>query len=127
MDLTFGARLRSQREQQQVALATIAEETKINVALLEGLERDDLSRWPGGLFRRAYVRTYAQKIGLDPEQVVREFIELYPDAVAGDVARGGDRANRRVLQASEDSDRLPDCEPGWVAAAAIRMSSRRTP
>jgi hypothetical protein len=83
MDQTFGARLRSQREQQQVALATIAEETKISVALLEGLERDDLSRWPGGLFRRAYVRTYAQKIGLDPEQVVREFIELYPDAVAG--------------------------------------------
>ena len=79
MDLTFGARLRSQRESQQVALAAIAEETKINVALLEGLERDDLSRWPGGLFRRAYVRTYAQKIGLDPETVVREFVELYPD------------------------------------------------
>ena len=62
MDLTFGARLRSQRESQQLALATIAEETKINLALLEGLERDDLSRWPGGLFRRAYVRTYAQKV-----------------------------------------------------------------
>ena len=82
MDLTFGARLRSQRESQQVALADIAEETKINVALLEGLERDDLSRWPGGLFRRAYVRTYAQKIGLDPERVVREFVELHPDPVA---------------------------------------------
>lgn len=81
MDLTFGARLRSQRESQQVPLAAIAEETKISVALLEGLERDDLSRWPGGLFRRAYVRTYAQKIGLDPEQVVREFVELHPDPV----------------------------------------------
>jgi transcriptional regulator with XRE-family HTH domain len=82
MDLTFGGRLRAQRESQQLALAAIAEETKINLALLDGLERDDLSRWPGGLFRRAYVRTYAQKIGLDPEQVVREFTELYPDPVA---------------------------------------------
>src|SRR5687767_720081 len=82
MDLTFGARLRSQRESQQLALADIAEDTKINLALLEGLERDDLSRWPGGLFRRAYVRTYAQKIGLDPEQVVREFSERHPDPVA---------------------------------------------
>jgi hypothetical protein len=82
MDLTFGARLRSQRESQDLALAAIAEETKINLALLEGLERDDLSRWPGGLFRRAYVRTYAQKIGLDPEQVLREFSELHPDPVA---------------------------------------------
>ena len=81
MDLTFGARLRSQRERQHVELAAIAEETKINVALLEGLERDDLSRWPGGLFRRAYVRTYAQKIGLDPEKVVREFLAIYPEPV----------------------------------------------
>ena len=82
MDLTFGARLRAQRESQHLALAAIAEETKINLALLEGLERDDLSRWPGGLFRRAYVRTYAQKIGLDPERAVREFSELHPDPVA---------------------------------------------
>jgi hypothetical protein len=81
MEQTFGARLRSQREQQQVELATIAEETKISVALLEGLERDDLSRWPGGLFRRAYVRTYAQRIGLNADQVVREFLAAYPDPV----------------------------------------------
>lgn len=83
MNLTFGARLRSQREQQHVELTAIAEETKINVALLEGLERDDVSRWPGGLFRRAYVRAYAQKIGLDPEQILREFLALYPDPVDG--------------------------------------------
>lgn len=82
MEQTLGARLRSQREQQRVALVTIAEETKISVALLEGLERDDVSRWPGGLFRRAYVRTYAQKIGLDPEQVLREFLAFHPDPVA---------------------------------------------
>jgi len=81
MELTFGARLRSQRESQHLALADIAEETKIKLALLEGLERDDLSRWPGGLFRRAYVRTYAQKIGLNPEHAVREFTEQYPDPV----------------------------------------------
>src|SRR5688572_26241349 len=81
MEQTLGARLRLQREQQRVALVTIAEETKISVALLEGLERDDVSRWPGGLFRRAYVRTYAQKIGLDPEQVLREFLSCHPDPV----------------------------------------------
>jgi hypothetical protein len=81
MDSTLGARLRSQRERQQIALETIAVETKINIALLDALERDDLSRWPGGLFRRAYVRTYAQKIGLDPEQVLREFLAMHPDPI----------------------------------------------
>src|SRR5687768_16869375 len=79
MTLTFGARLRLQREQQQVTLTAIAAETKISLSLLEGLERDDVSRWPKGLFRRAYIRAYAQAIGLDPDPVVMEFVALYPD------------------------------------------------
>ena len=44
MDVSFGARLRSQRERQQVSLAVIAERTKIKVSLLEGLERDETIR-----------------------------------------------------------------------------------
>lgn len=79
MDLSFGARLRLQRERQQVALTTIAERTKIKLSLLEGLERDDVSRWPCGLFRRSYVRVYAQAIGLEPGGVLCEFLDLYPD------------------------------------------------
>jgi transcriptional regulator with XRE-family HTH domain len=119
MDLTFGARLRSQREQQQVALATIAEETKISVALLEGLERDDLSRWPGGLFRRAYVRTYAQKIGLDPEQVVREFIELHPDAVAG-------TSPVEVLAQTAGSSKRPKTRIGFLIAGLAGLRPQRS-
>jgi transcriptional regulator with XRE-family HTH domain len=82
---SFGARLRQRREQQQVALSTIAEQTKIKQSLLDGLERDDVSQWPSGIFRRAFVRTYAHAIGLDPDTVVREFLQLYPDP-AEDVA-----------------------------------------
>ena len=78
---SFGARLRQQRERQQIALISISEQTKINLALLEGLERDDLLRWPTGIFRRAFIRAYAQAIGLEPDSVVREFLELHPDPV----------------------------------------------
>jgi transcriptional regulator with XRE-family HTH domain len=80
MPESFGTRLRLQRERQHIALPTIAEQTKINRPLLEALERDDMSCWPGGIFRRAYVRAYAQAIGLEPDVVVREFLGLYPDA-----------------------------------------------
>ena len=78
---SFGARLRERREQQQVALSTIAEQTKIKVALLEALERDDVSHWPSGIFRRAFIRAYAHAIGLDPDATLREFLELYPDPI----------------------------------------------
>src|SRR5262245_63452487 len=76
---SFGARLRERREQQHVALSTIAEQTKIKVSLLEALERDDVSHWPSGIFRRAFIRAYADAIGLEPDVIVREFLELYPD------------------------------------------------
>ena len=79
MDSTFGTRLRTQREQRQIPLATIAEQTKIKLSLLEGLERDDVARWPTGLFRRSYFRAYARAIGLDPDRSLREFLTLYPD------------------------------------------------
>ena len=81
MELTFGGRLRQQRERQHISLSAIAADTKIKVSLLEALERDDLSNWPQRIYRRAYIRSYARAIGLDPESVVREFIELYPDPV----------------------------------------------
>jgi transcriptional regulator with XRE-family HTH domain len=78
---SFGARLRERREQQQVALSTIAEQTKIKVSLLDALERDDVSHWPSGIFRRAFIRAYAHAIGLEPDVIVREFLELYPDPI----------------------------------------------
>lgn len=75
----FGARLRRRRESQNIDLATIAEQTKIKRSLLEALERDDVSQWPSGIFRRAWVRSYAQAIGLDVDATVREFLEAHPD------------------------------------------------
>ena len=76
---TFGARLRRQREQRQIPLSMIAEQTKISISILQGLEADDVSRWPTGIFRRAFVRTYAAAIGLEPEVVVREFLQIHRD------------------------------------------------
>lgn len=79
MTSSFGARLRQHREERGVALSLVAAQTKIKVSLLEGLERDDLAHWPPGIFRRAYLRAYAHAIGLDPDTIVREFLERYPD------------------------------------------------
>src|SRR5215510_13258829 len=78
---TFGTRLRQRREEQHIDLRTIAEKTKIKQSLLEALERDDVSHWPTGIFRRAFIRAYAVAVGLDPDVIVREFLERYPDPV----------------------------------------------
>ena len=78
---SFGARLRQRREEQEIALITIAEQTKIKLSLLEALERDDVSHWPSGIFGRAFIRAYAHAIGLNPDVVVREFLEVRPEPI----------------------------------------------
>ena len=75
----FGRRLRDQRERHGVALESIAATTKINASLFAALERGDLSAWPSGIFRRAFVRAYATAIGVAPEPVVAEFASLFPE------------------------------------------------
>ena len=77
-DSDFGSRMRQIREQRGVSLRQIAEHTKISVSVLEALERNDISRLPGGIFSRAFVRSYAAEIGADPEQTVRDFLSQFP-------------------------------------------------
>ena len=62
-----------------MSLRQIANATKISIAALEALERNDISRLPGGIFSRAFVRSYAVEVGLDPETTIQEFIAQFPN------------------------------------------------
>ena len=74
----FGGRLRRLREERSITLRSIADATKISILTLEALERNDITRMPGGIFSRAVVRAYAQQVGVDPEATVQEFLSLFP-------------------------------------------------
>ena len=73
----FGGRLRQARERRGISLRQIAASTKISAAALEALERNDISKLPGGIFSRAFVRSYASEVGLDPDETVKEFLDRF--------------------------------------------------
>src|SRR4030095_903804 len=75
-----GGQLKEARERKGVSLREIAASTKISVAALESLERNDFSRLPGGIFSRAFVRAYALEVGLDPDVTVQNFLEEFARA-----------------------------------------------
>src|SRR5574339_1074394 len=89
----FGPRLRAERERRGISLETIAAVTKVGVDLWDGLERNDFSRWPAGIFARAFVRDYARAVGLDSDDVVDEFCRLFPI---------GDRRASRLIKAQAE-------------------------
>ncbi|MCY4076101.1 MAG: helix-turn-helix domain-containing protein [Acidobacteria bacterium] len=82
--------LREARERRGRSLEEIADTTKISVSALEALERYDASSLPGGIFTRAFVRSYATEVGLDPETALREFLARCPEADPVEVAGPGE-------------------------------------
>jgi cytoskeleton protein RodZ len=83
-----GRTLREARERRGVSLRQIANATKIAIGALEALERNDISRLPGGIFSRAFVRSYAIEVGLDPDATMQDFIAQFPhdSVIAGRTA-----------------------------------------
>lgn len=90
---TFGPRLRSDRERRGITIDTIVAVTKVSADLWVGLERNDFSKWPSGIFARAFIRDYARAVGLDSDEVVDEFCRLFPQ---------GDRRTGRIIQAQAE-------------------------
>ena len=74
---SFGESLRRERELRGVSLREIAEATKISIRLLQALEEDRLDVLPGGVFRRAFVKQYAEFVGLDADRLVAEFTHAH--------------------------------------------------
>ena len=75
---SFITRLRRHRERNRVSLDEIVTQTRIKREQLEAFERGDLENWPRGIYARAWVRAYANVIGLDPIDTVDEFCKLFP-------------------------------------------------
>jgi transcriptional regulator with XRE-family HTH domain len=112
----FGRRLHAARERRGVALEDIARRMKVSTALLAALERGDASRWPKGLFRRAFFRDYVAAIGLPAEPHISQFLQLFPDGedhpIAGAVPGPG-----------PDLDAAPALRLGLAPRRAWRVSA----
>jgi transcriptional regulator with XRE-family HTH domain len=82
----FVTRLRRHRQRARVTIEAIAEHLRIRPELIAAFENNDLSAWPRGLYARAWIRTYALAVDLDPADTLDEFCRLFPQ---GDRRTGG--------------------------------------
>ncbi len=98
--VAFGLELRRIRERRGLSLEQMCGQTKVSVAHYAALESGDLSRWPSGIFRRAFVRSYATAVGLNPEEVLAEFGRIFPDPA------DGPRAAARIEAALREQEAL---------------------
>jgi cytoskeleton protein RodZ len=76
---SFGERMRRERDKRGITLDSISQTTKISTHILEALEKEEFDKLPGGIFNKGFVRSYACFLGMNEEQVLREFIEVAGD------------------------------------------------
>jgi cytoskeleton protein RodZ len=96
---SFGATFKRARESRGISLDQIASETRISTRFLTAIENEEFHVLPGGIFNRGFVRTFAQAVGVDPDQAVADYERLTSTAEPVDVLASAsvdapDRQNR---------------------------------
>ncbi len=75
MKPNIGDYLKSEREKQHLTLEDIANKTLVRKYYLEQIENNKFERYDG--FVNAYIRKYAEALGLDPEPLVLQYKSLF--------------------------------------------------
>lgn len=66
----LGQQLREARLQKGMSLDDVQEVTKIRKRYLEAIEAGDYKVLPGSFYVRAFIKTYAEAVGLNPDQLL---------------------------------------------------------
>ncbi len=68
----ISAVLRNARKSRKFKLGTVVEATKIKEEFLEAMEAGNFDKLPAGIYQRAYLKTYAEFLGLDAAVLIKE-------------------------------------------------------
>ncbi len=80
---TFGEYLRRERELRQITLHEISEGTKIAIYMLKAMESDQWDKLPAEIFIKGFVKSYAEYLGLVPEDVLLRYEQAKAEGSLG--------------------------------------------
>ena len=81
----LGTNLKEARISKNLSLDDLQEITKIQKRYLIGIEEGNYSLMPGNFYVRAFIKQYAEAVGLDPEKLFEEFNNELPNTHADDI------------------------------------------
>jgi cytoskeleton protein RodZ len=73
---SLGEYLKQERELRQISLEEVAEGTKIAIYRLRAMEADRWEDLPAEVFVKGFIKSYAEFIGLVPEDVILRYQEI---------------------------------------------------
>ncbi|SDN30017.1 helix-turn-helix domain-containing protein [Alkalicoccus daliensis] len=90
----LGTRLQTARMEKGYSLEELQQITKIQKRYLEAIEEGDFSKMPGEFYSRAFVKSYSEAVGLDPNQIFAEHEAELPKPKKSEVQELPPRTSR---------------------------------
>lgn len=73
---SLGEQLRNARRTKSKSLEDISKDTNISKQYLKALEENNYDIFPGRVYIRGFLSTYAKYVGLDPKAIVEQYDKL---------------------------------------------------
>ncbi|MED3649843.1 helix-turn-helix domain-containing protein [Heyndrickxia sporothermodurans] len=114
----LGSRLKEARQAKGLSLDDLQEMTKIQKRYLKGIEEGNYDMMPGKFYVRAFIKQYAEAVGLETEQVFDEYKNEVPEVYHEELPEQISRVqSRKTVPVS--SSKILDIFPKILVAVFI--------
>ena len=113
----LGTRLKEARTAKGYSLEDLQEITKIQKRYLVGIEEGNYSSMPGSFYVRAFIKQYAEAVGLNPNEILEQYQSEIPNTQVTEVAKSYSTShNRRTLAKATKNSRSMEAVPKIIVA-----------
>ncbi|PIC05223.1 DUF4115 domain-containing protein [Anoxybacillus flavithermus] len=105
----LGKRLKEAREQRNMSLDDLQQITKIQKRYLIAIEQGNYVIMPGKFYVRAFIRQYAEAVGLDPDELFEQYANEIPNAQQEELP--GELSRVKSRQLSEQGEKVLNVLP----------------
>lgn len=103
----IGEQLRKAREAKGLSISDIEKATKIQSRYLEAIENNDFDKLPGDFYVRAFIRQYAQIVGLDGKELLSQYQGEVANEVTSDVSQPEESPAQEVHEEAHEEEPAP--------------------
>lgn len=117
----IGEQLRKAREAKGLSISDIEKATKIQSRYLEAIENNNFDKLPGDFYVRAFIRQYAQIVGLDGKELLSQYQGEVANEVTSDVSQPEESPAQEVHEEAHEEEPAPakpvENKPARVSAS----------
>lgn len=112
----LGARLKEARLARGYSLDDLQNITKIQKRYLIGIEEGNYTIMPGSFYVRAFIKQYAEAVGLDADEVLTEYRKDIPEMQKEEVAQSFTQSPSRRNMKATSSNKMNEAMPKLIVA-----------